>query len=76
VYLNVACFPARKTLPNGDNAHATVRPPQWWSDLMASRATTLWELHAAHQVDGRLVEKVYNVRTAAATLSSTSSQSP
>ncbi len=47
VYLNVACFPARKTLPNGENAHITVRPPEWWRQLVQPRATTLWELHAA-----------------------------
>lgn len=48
VYLNVACFPARKTLPNGDNAHITVRPPEWWRKLVSSHATVRWELHAAH----------------------------
>jgi hypothetical protein len=47
VYLNVACFPARKTLPNGENAHITVRPPDWWRELVQARGTTLWELHAA-----------------------------
>jgi len=47
VYLNVACFPARKTLPNGENAHITVRPPQWWHELVQRHGTTLWELHAA-----------------------------
>jgi hypothetical protein len=30
VYLCVACFPAKKTLPNGENAHCTIEPPQWW----------------------------------------------
>lgn len=60
VYLNVACFPARKTLPNGENAHITVRSPQWWRDLVKARATTLWELHAAHRIDGRLAETVFS----------------
>lgn len=32
VYAVAACYPARKTLPNGENAHCTVRPPEWWSD--------------------------------------------
>ena len=59
VYLNVACFQARKTLPNGENAHITVRSPQWWRELVDSRAATLWELHAAHHVDGRLAETVF-----------------
>jgi len=30
VYLNVACYPAKKTLPNGENAHCTIKPPEWW----------------------------------------------
>ena len=30
VYLNVACYPAKKLLPNGENAHCTIEPPEWW----------------------------------------------
>jgi len=30
VYLNVACYPALKSLPNGENAHCTVEPIDWW----------------------------------------------
>ncbi len=30
VYINVACYPAKKRLPNGENAHCTIKPPQWW----------------------------------------------
>lgn len=26
VYANIACFPARKQLPSGGNAHCTVKP--------------------------------------------------
>ena len=49
VYLNVACFPARKHLPSGENAHVTVRAPQWWRDQVAAAAPPgiPWELHAA-----------------------------
>jgi hypothetical protein len=28
--INVACYPARALLPNGENAHITVRPHMWW----------------------------------------------
>ena len=31
--VNVACYPARALLPNGENAHVTVRPPLWWKGL-------------------------------------------
>jgi hypothetical protein len=27
--VNVACYPARALLPNGENAHVTVRTPEW-----------------------------------------------
>jgi hypothetical protein len=33
VYLNVACYPAHKTLPNGENAHCTLEPPEWWQAI-------------------------------------------
>lgn len=31
--VNVACYPARAMLPNGENAHVTVRPPLWWKGM-------------------------------------------
>jgi hypothetical protein len=31
--VNVACYSARALLPNGENAHITVRPPLWWKGL-------------------------------------------
>ena len=30
VYVVAACYPARKTLPDGRNAHVTLEPPEWW----------------------------------------------
>ena len=30
VVINVACYKASALLPNGENAHITVRPPLWW----------------------------------------------
>jgi hypothetical protein len=48
VYANVACFPAKKHLPNGENAHCTVRPASWWQALLAQAAArrpgVLWEV--------------------------------
>lgn len=34
VYTNVACFPARKRLPSGGNAHCTIRPAAWWEEQL------------------------------------------
>ena len=31
VFINAACYLAKKSLPNGENAHCTVEPPKWWS---------------------------------------------
>lgn len=36
--INVACYPAAATLPNGENAHITVRPPVWWKGMLDSIA--------------------------------------
>jgi len=38
VYAAVACYPARKHLPNGDNAHVTIRPPEWWAAVFKDEA--------------------------------------
>jgi hypothetical protein len=38
VYANIAAYPAGKTLPNGWNAHITVRPPQWWAERISKAA--------------------------------------
>jgi len=58
VYLAVACFPARKRLPNGENAHCTIRPPEWWREVLvraaAARPGVLWETWLAEE-DGKTV---------------------
>lgn len=47
VYATVACYPARKRLPNGENTHCTIRPPQWWEmrfrQAAAARPGVEWE---------------------------------
>lgn len=34
LYAVATCYPARKSLPNGANAHCTVMPPDWWRGQM------------------------------------------
>lgn len=50
VFANVACFPALKTLPSGENAHCTVRPVEYWRALFEAAATRFpgvaWEMWA------------------------------
>ena len=38
VFASVACYAAQKRLPNGENAHCTVRPAHWWQNLFRSVA--------------------------------------
>ena len=35
VYAVAACYPAKKILPDGSNAHCTIRTPDWWAGQMA-----------------------------------------
>jgi hypothetical protein len=39
VYANIACFPARKRLPSGGNAHCTIKPVRWWEEQLAPPAS-------------------------------------
>jgi hypothetical protein len=51
VYATVACYPAKKRMPTGENAHCTIRPPEWWQELFtrvaASSPGIVWELSAS-----------------------------
>jgi hypothetical protein len=38
VFANVACFPAKKRLPTGENAHCTIMPAEWWIELLKGAA--------------------------------------
>lgn len=48
VFANVACYPASKRLPNGENAHCTIKPPDWWiavvKDITTRYPTVIWEV--------------------------------
>jgi len=39
VYANVASYPARKHLPNGENAHCTIKPVAWWDDVLRAASS-------------------------------------
>ena len=63
VFANVACFPARKRLPTGQNAHCTVKPPKWWrreiERAAAKRPGVLYEFRlAAPGESGGIVDTV------------------
>jgi hypothetical protein len=39
VFANIASYPAIKTLPNGWNAHVTIKPHDWWRERIRKAAT-------------------------------------
>lgn len=39
VVINVACYEAAALLPNGENAHITVRHPNWWKGMLDAIST-------------------------------------
>jgi len=55
VFANVACFPANKRLPTGENAHCTIKPMEWWRDLIkgiaASYPGIIWEIWIQSRLD-------------------------
>ncbi len=38
VYVVAACYPAKKSLPGGRNAHTTLQPPHWWHQQVSLTA--------------------------------------
>jgi hypothetical protein len=56
VFANVACYPATKRLPNGERAHCTVRPFEWWKVLFesiaAQHAALTWEVWVSTLAEG------------------------
>ncbi len=38
VFVHIACYPALARLPNGENAHITIRSPAWWHGLFEATA--------------------------------------
>jgi hypothetical protein len=49
IFATIACYPARKRLPNGENAHCTIRPREWWEGIFraaaAQRGGMTWEAY-------------------------------
>jgi hypothetical protein len=61
VYANVACFPARKRLPSGGNAHCTIKPVRWWQDHVERAAkgkTSCYEFRLLYLKAGEIQQKV------------------
>lgn len=39
IIVNIACYPAAALLPNGENAHISIRPAEWWVGVFDTIAT-------------------------------------
>lgn len=64
VFATAACYPANKRLPNGENAHCTIRPTDWWQEVFARSAARrpglIWELWITARApdnSGKLIEQ-------------------
>jgi hypothetical protein len=62
VYANVACFPARKRLPSGGNAHCTIKPVRWWEEQLErparAKPQVRYEFRLAYLKGDQLKEKL------------------
>ncbi len=61
VFANVSCFPAKKRLPTGENAHCTIQTPEWWGGHFLAAAVrnpgVLWRCWVtARKPDGEYAE--------------------
>jgi hypothetical protein len=63
MFATVALYPAAKILPNGENAHCTLKSPDWWQalleDVLASRPELSYrfELHWEHMLSAKAAAK-------------------
>lgn len=61
VFANVACYPASKKLPNGENAHCTIRPTPFWrgkfESIAAAHPSVVWEIWI-DELSGKSIQEV------------------
>lgn len=50
VFLTVSCGLAMKSLPNGENAHVTVKKPEWWNNKFKKYYTSKKIVHVQYLV--------------------------
>ena len=66
VFANVACYPAKKRLPTGENAHCTIQPPDWWQSLIRGVAArypgVAWEFWIQWREDAPAAPRLLETR--------------
>lgn len=55
VFLGIATSPARAILPNGENAHCTVKPIEWWADQIKNHKPVYTHLKCYGKSNGYMV---------------------
>ena len=65
VFVNIASYPALMHLPNGENAHCTVRPAEWWLAVVeavaAHHPAVYWEAIVQSIIEtseGRVLQEI------------------
>ena len=57
VFAFASCYAAEKTLPNGENCHVTLKPPEWWLKVFLTVAKNhpgiAWQLGVGFTEDGK-----------------------
>ena len=51
VFINLASYPAKAILPNGENAHCTVEPLAWWHQTIKAAAADHRHIHCDLSVE-------------------------
>jgi hypothetical protein len=44
VYLNISCYAATKTFPDGTNLHLTLKSPAWWREQIAASQDRVFDI--------------------------------
>lgn len=66
VFANIACYPAKKRLPAGENAHCTIQSVEWWENKIESvvhRYPSIeWEIWVKYMESGKGVDNKKEIR--------------
>ena len=62
-YLNIAMYLASQILPNGENAHCTLKPKQWWKYRIAETIKEHIEVHVVYSYTHGIKNIEYEIYT-------------
>jgi hypothetical protein len=59
--LSICCYPAKRILPDGRNAHLSIHDPQWWIEKIEDRFLPIYKEITFNQTTGNLLVPVLQV---------------